>query len=213
MIVLRFLIENVKKNFQNVTSMVKQNTHSRSVPQERLVSLLQHYQSGRYIEAEKLAISITQEFPQHPFGWKALGAVLGATGRKPEALDANQTAVTLSPQDAEAHNNLGNAYRELGRLDSVRQSVKKNGMPDDLVISFHGIPKSYFVAGDPYHCQCLKTARLLREELGWDKDHFHATFQSRFGSEPWLQPYTDKSVVALAENGSKHVAIMAPGFV
>jgi len=97
--------------------------------------------------------------------------------------------------------------------DSVRQSVEKNGMPDDLVISFHGIPKSYFVAGDPYHCQCLKTARLLREELDWDKAHFHATFQSRFGSEPWLQPYSDKSVVALAENGSKHVAIMAPGFV
>jgi ferrochelatase len=59
----------------------------------------------------------------------------------------------------------------------------------------------------------LKTARLLREELDWDKDHFHATFQSRFGSEPWLQPYTDKSVVALARNGSKHLAIMAPGFV
>ena len=86
-------------------------------------------------------------------------------------------------------------------------------MPDDLVISFHGIPKSYFVAGDPYHCQCLKTARLLLEELDWDKAHFHATFQSRFGSEPWLQPYTDKRVMALAENGSKHVAIMAPGFV
>ena len=77
--------------------------------------------------------------------------------------------------------------------DSVHQSVKNNGKPDDLVISFHGIPKSYFVAGDPYHCQCLKTARLLREELDWDKAHFHATFQSRFGS--------------------KHVAIMAPGFV
>ena len=105
--------------------MVRHNTHSRSVPQERLISLLQHYQSGRYIEAEKLAISITQEFPKHPFGWKALGAVLGATGRKPEALDANQTAVTLSPQDAEAHNNLGNAYRELGRLDEAEASYKK----------------------------------------------------------------------------------------
>jgi ferrochelatase len=96
---------------------------------------------------------------------------------------------------------------------SVRAAVKKSGKPDDLVISFHGIPKSYFVAGDPYHCQCMKTARLLREALQWDEQHFHATFQSRFGSEPWLQPYTDKTVVKLAESGSKHVAIMAPGFV
>ena len=96
---------------------------------------------------------------------------------------------------------------------SVKAAVKKSGKPDDLVISFHGIPKSYFVAGDPYHCQCMKTARLLREALQWDEQHFHATFQSRFGSEPWLQPYTDKTVVKLAESGSKHVAIMAPGFV
>jgi ferrochelatase len=96
---------------------------------------------------------------------------------------------------------------------SVTAMVKKTGKPDDLVISFHGIPKSYFVAGDPYHCQCMKTARLLREALQWDEKHFHATFQSRFGSEPWLQPYTDKTVVKLAEAGSKHVAIMAPGFV
>ena len=59
----------------------------------------------------------------------------------------------------------------------------------------------------------MKTARLLREELKWNEEHFHPTFQSRFGSEPWLQPYTDKSVIALAQNGTKHVAIMAPGFV
>lgn len=96
---------------------------------------------------------------------------------------------------------------------SVRAAVKAKGKPDALVISFHGVPKSYHMAGDPYHCQCMKTARLLREELGWDEKTFHATFQSRFGSEPWLQPYTDKSVVQLAEDGAKHVMIMAPGFV
>ncbi len=96
---------------------------------------------------------------------------------------------------------------------SVRKSVKENGKPDDLVISFHGIPKSYFVAGDPYHCQCIKTARLLREELKWEEAHFHATFQSRFGSEAWLQPYTDKTVVKLAVCSTKHVMVMAPGFV
>ena len=59
----------------------------------------------------------------------------------------------------------------------------------------------------------MKTARLLREELKWDEKHFHPTFQSRFGSDPWLQPYTDKSVVKLAQSGTKHIAVMAPGFV
>lgn len=96
---------------------------------------------------------------------------------------------------------------------SVKAAVKKHGKPDALVVSFHGIPKSYFVAGDPYHCHCMKTARLLKEALKWDDDSFHATFQSRFGSEPWLQPYTDISVVDLAKQGKKHVMVMAPGFV
>ena len=97
--------------------------------------------------------------------------------------------------------------------NSVRTSVRKNGKPDDLVVSFHGIPKSYFVSGDPYHCQCMKTARLLCEELKWDETHFHPTFQSRFASEPWLQPYTDESVIELAKNSTKQVAVIAPGFV
>jgi len=59
----------------------------------------------------------------------------------------------------------------------------------------------------------VKTARLLREELGWKLSNFHATFQSRFGSAPWLQPYTDESVVAMAQKGGRHVMVVAPGFV
>ena len=96
---------------------------------------------------------------------------------------------------------------------SVRAAVRKHGRPDELVVSFHGIPKSYHLAGDPYHCHCMKTARLLREELGWKTANFHATFQSRFGKEPWLQPYTDESVVAMARRGGRHVMVIAPGFV
>ena len=69
-----------------------------------------------------LSVQITQDFPKHQFAWKLLGAVLGATGRKSEAVDANQTAVALSPQDAEAHNNLGNTLKELGRLDEAKAS-------------------------------------------------------------------------------------------
>ena len=97
--------------------------------------------------------------------------------------------------------------------DTVRSAVREHGKPDALVVSFHGIPKRYHLSGDPYHCHCMKTARLLREELQWDDVTFHGTFQSRFGSEPWLQPYTDESVVKMAEDGHKHVMVMAPGFV
>tara|TARA_Y100001934_G_C12353291_1_gene776611 strand:+ start:1989 stop:2732 length:744 start_codon:yes stop_codon:yes gene_type:complete len=96
------------------------NTERVSPPQELLNSLLRHYQNGRFSDAEKLSEEITQDFPKHQFAWKVLGAVLGATGRKSEAVYANQTAVALSPQDAEAHINLGITLKELGRLDEAK---------------------------------------------------------------------------------------------
>jgi len=85
--------------------------------------------------------------------------------------------------------------------------------PEVVVASYHGIPKSYFMAGDPYHCQCLKTTRLLREHLNWSKERLISTFQSRFGPEEWLQPYTDETVEKLAHEGVKRIAIFNPGFV
>lgn len=85
--------------------------------------------------------------------------------------------------------------------------------PEVVLASFHGIPKSYFEKGDPYYCQCQKTARLLREKLGWSKDRLQVTFQSRFGPEEWLQPYTDKTVEKLADEGVKRIAVFNPGFV
>ena len=100
----------------------KQNLKVNNPSQQQLNSLLEYYQNGRFDDAEKLAISITNEFPKHQFGWKVLGAVLGATGRKSEAVDANQTAVALSPQDAAAHYNLGITLKELGRLDEAEAS-------------------------------------------------------------------------------------------
>jgi Flp pilus assembly protein TadD len=90
--------------------------------QAQLRSLLEHYQNGRFSEAEKLAISLTQQFPKHQFGWKVLGAVYGQTGRNSEAINANQTSVALSPEDAEAHSNLGNTLKELGRLNEAEAS-------------------------------------------------------------------------------------------
>jgi tetratricopeptide (TPR) repeat protein len=103
----------------------KRNFKANNPSQQQTSNLLQHYQNGRFSEAEKLAKSISQEFPKYQFAWKVLGAILGATGRNSEAVDAKQTAVTLSPQDAEAHYNLGNALKELGNLDEAEASLQQ----------------------------------------------------------------------------------------
>ncbi len=96
---------------------------------------------------------------------------------------------------------------------SMRASLAKLDFePEVILCSFHGMPKSYLMKGDPYHCQCVKTARLLREELGLGPDRFMTTFQSRFGPEEWLQPYTDQTVEALAKRGIRKLAIVSPGF-
>jgi protoporphyrin/coproporphyrin ferrochelatase len=84
--------------------------------------------------------------------------------------------------------------------------------PEMILASFHGIPKEYLTKGDPYYCQCHKTARLLGARLGLDESKFMLTFQSRFGRAEWLQPYTDMTVKALAERGVKNLAIVTPGF-
>tara|TARA_B100001057_G_scaffold448168_1_gene488295 strand:- start:176 stop:1852 length:1677 start_codon:yes stop_codon:yes gene_type:complete len=86
---------------------------------------LDHYQNGQFTEAKELALSITRQFPKYPFGWKALGALLGQLGKFPEALKANEKAVKLSPQDPETHNNLGIALKELGKLKEAKTSFSK----------------------------------------------------------------------------------------
>jgi Flp pilus assembly protein TadD len=103
----------------------KPNTASVSPSQQQLSSLLEHYQNGRFAEAEKLAVSVTQKFPAHPFGWKVLGAVLGQSGRNSEAVNANQTAVVLYPQDAEVRSNLGSTLKELGRLGEAEANYRQ----------------------------------------------------------------------------------------
>ena len=97
---------------------------------------------------------------------------------------------------------------------SVRAHYKTlDWKPDVLVASFHGLPQMYFDKGDPYHCHCAKTARLLREKLKLPEDRFKLTFQSRFGPTKWLEPYTDKTVEDLASDGTKKLAVITPGFV
>lgn len=103
-------------------------------------------------------------------------------------------------------------------IDALARSVrahlaKLTWEPEVILASFHGIPRSYFEAGDPYYCQCHKTARLLRTALGRDDKSLLLTFQSRFGPAEWLQPYTDKTVEELARSGVKRIAVVNPGFV
>ena len=85
--------------------------------------------------------------------------------------------------------------------------------PEKVIASYHGIPMSYFRKGDPYHCHCQKTSRLLAERLGWGDGRLLTCFQSRFGPEEWLQPYTDKTIEQLAKDGVKNLAVFNPGFV
>ncbi len=96
---------------------------------------------------------------------------------------------------------------------SLEAALKKlSFVPEIVLASFHGVPKDYLLKGDPYHCHCAKTARLLRERLGLDEQRFRMTFQSRFGSAEWLKPYTDETVKALARQGVKNLAVVTPGF-
>ncbi len=102
-------------------------------------------------------------------------------------------------------------------IDALARSVEEayaaaEVAPDILVCSYHGVPRRYLMEGDPYHCQCQRTTRLLRERLGWSADRITTTFQSRFGPEQWLQPYTVEEVARLAEGGRKSIAVIAPAF-
>ncbi len=96
--------------------------------------------------------------------------------------------------------------------NSVREHRRQHGDADRLLFSFHGIPQRYFRNGDPYHCECHKTARLTAEALGLAPEQWQVTFQSRFGREPWLQPYTDHTLAAQPAQGIKSVQIVCPGF-
>jgi len=95
---------------------------------------------------------------------------------------------------------------------SIREDVEKNGRPDKLLFSFHGIPERYYATGDPYPDECRETAALLADELKLSDEAWMLTFQSRFGREPWMQPYTDKTLEALPGNGVGSVAVACPGF-
>lgn len=96
--------------------------------------------------------------------------------------------------------------------NSIREHQQENGEPDLLIMSFHGIPQRYFDAGDPYYHECHHTATLLADALGLAKDKYKVTFQSLFGKEEWIKPYTDATLKALPSKGVKHLQVICPGF-
>ncbi len=109
-------------------------------------------------------------------------------------------------------------FEDSAYIEALARSIesayaKATHKPEVLVCSYHGVPKRYLLEGDPYHCQCQKTTRLLKERLGWDDTQIVTTFQSRFGPEEWLKPYTVEEVARLAkEQGKKSIAVCAPAF-
>lgn len=96
---------------------------------------------------------------------------------------------------------------------SILKSWETHGRPEKLVMSFHGLPKAFLLRGDPYHCECYKTARLLAEQLGLNQEDYVVSFQSRLGRAEWLQPYTEPTVQALAQQGVKRIDVVCPGFL
>ncbi|MBZ9762295.1 ferrochelatase [Mesorhizobium sp. CA8] len=108
-------------------------------------------------------------------------------------------------------------YDEPVYIEALALSIEKHiatfdFVPEVVITSYHGIPKPYSDKGDPYRAHCLETTRLLRARLGWDENQLITTFQSRFGAQEWLQPYTDITVEKLAKDGMKSIAIVNPGF-
>ena len=94
----------------------------------------------------------------------------------------------------------------------IKKSFESQGKPDKLVFSYHSIPKKYFESGDPYHCLCQKTSRLIAEKLSLDEKDYITAFQSRFGPSEWLKPYTSETMKSLPKEGIKSVQVVSPGF-
>jgi ferrochelatase len=107
-------------------------------------------------------------------------------------------------------------HDDAGYIDALARKIEHHwahhGRSEHLVMSFHGVPQRTLELGDPYHCECHKTGRLLAEKLGLAKDRYTVTFQSRFGKAKWLEPYTEPTLIAMGQKGVKSVDVVCPGF-
>lgn len=110
---------------------------------------------------------------------------------------------------------IGSYHDDAGYIHALADSIERHWRTHQkhpLLFSFHGVPKRYLLAGDPYHCQCLKTARLVAQSLSLTEQEWSVSFQSQVGREEWLRPYTDEHLLEFAKNGPKRVTVVCPGF-
>lgn len=132
------------------------------------------------------------------------------------ALDAVFAALEKS-RNMPALRTIKHYHDDPGYIAALAQNVndywKQNGRPDKLLMSFHGVPRFSLDKGDPYHCECQKTGRLLAEQLGLKPEQYLLTFQSRFGRAEWLKPYTQATLEELGKQGTQRVDVICPGFV
>lgn len=160
---------------------------------------------GRIKEMQAAGCDRILVVPLYPqYSATTTGTVVDEVGRVLAGL-AHQPTIRIAPPfyDADPY------------IDALVQSARRALSQDTqrIILSFHGIPQRYFDAGDPYHCHCKKTARLLCEKMGWTDDFVKIGFQSRFGPEKWLEPSTESLVLEAASEGLDNIAVMAPAFV
>ncbi|MFA6015109.1 MAG: ferrochelatase [Gallionellaceae bacterium] len=132
------------------------------------------------------------------------------------AIDAVLQEV-LKMRNQPALRTLKHFHDDAGYIKATAQNIRNfwtlHGRPDKLVMSFHGVPRYTLDKGDPYHCECLKTGRLIAEALALSKDQYVVSFQSRFGKAEWIQPYTTATLVELGRQKTQRIDVVCPGFV
>lgn len=139
-----------------------------------------------------------------------------AASSSASALDAVYRQA-LQMRNMPALRSIKHFHDDAGYIQASAQNIRDywtlHGRPDKLVMSFHGVPRYTLEKGDPYHCECLKSGRLIAEALGLSKEHYIVSFQSRFGKAEWIKPYTTATLKALGKQGVKRIDVVCPGFV
>ena len=171
--------------------MSKFNINFLEPSQQQLTSLIKYYQAGQYVEAEKLSLSITQEFPKHQFAWKVLGAVLKQNGRINESLIVSKKSIKLAPLDSEAHNNLGVILKELGRLKEAETNYKKAiTLKSDLAEAHNnlGVILQKLIRLDEAEESCRK-AIILKPDLAEAHNNLGNTLKEQGRLEETMSSY------------------------
>ena len=194
---------------------------------KRLAAAMQAVLAARFAAPVKVVLGMRYGNPSIP---SALAALRAAHARRILVLplypqySATTTASTFDAVTAELRTwrwlpelRFVNQYHDdPGYIAALAASIRgywaAHGEPERLLFSFHGIPKDYFLNGDPYYCQCQKTARLVVEDLGLAKERWLLSFQSRFGLQEWLKPYTDETLKEWATTVVRSVHVISPGF-